>query len=286
MNLKTVETHKCFGGVQGVYTHPSREVSGEMEFSVYVPPHEKGDKRPVLFYLSGLTCTQDNVTSKGGFQRVASELGLVIVCPDTSPRGCGFEGEEEAYDFGSGAGFYLDATREPWSKTYRMYSYVVKELPALIAEHFPVDLARAGIFGHSMGGHGALTIGLKHPEQFKTISAFSPIVAPSKVPWGQKAFAGYLGDNEADWQTYDAEALIRAGHKSPHEILIDQGTNDPFLAEQLHPELFDRACLQHEQPLKLRLQEGYDHSYFFISSFMQDHLHHHATLLGKSQTAK
>jgi S-formylglutathione hydrolase len=279
MTITTKEQHRAFGGVQGVYTHNSGTVAGEMEFSVFVPPHKEEAKLPVLFYLSGLTCTQDNVTSKGGFQRVASELGLVIVCPDTSPRGCGFAGEDEAYDFGTGAGFYLDALREPWSASYKMHSYVVDELPALIAEKFPVDLSRAGIFGHSMGGHGALTIGLKHPDRFKTISAFAPIIAPSKVPWGQKAFRGYLGDDEAHWQQYDAEALIRAGHKSTHEILIDQGTSDPFLAEQLHPELFERACASHDQPVKIRLQEGYDHSYFFISTFMADHLRHHAALL-------
>ncbi len=279
MSIKTKEKHKAFDGVQGIYTHPSSVISGEMELSVFVPPHEKGAKLPVLYYLSGLTCTQDNVTSKGGFQRVAAELGLVIVCPDTSPRGTGYPGEDDDYDFGSGAGFYVDATREPWGATYKMNSYVVEELPALIAKYFPIDPERAGIFGHSMGGHGALTIGLKHPEQFKSISAFAPICAPSKVPWGQKAFVGYLGDNESDWQPYDAEALIRAGHKSRSEILIDQGCDDPFLRTQLHPELFERACASTGQALNLRLQKGYDHSYYFISTFMEDHLRHHAAQL-------
>ena len=280
MSIEEKEQHTSFGGVQGIYTHQSETVSGEMEFSVFVPPHEEGAKLPVLYYLSGLTCSQDNVTTKGGFQRVAAELGLVIVCPDTSPRGTRYKGEDDDYDFGAGAGFYVDATQEPWSATYKMYSYVVEELPVLIGANFPIDPARAGIFGHSMGGHGALTIGLKNPDQYKSISAFSPIVAPSKVPWGQKAFTGYLGDNESDWSQYDAEQLIRAGHKINSEILIDQGSSDPFLETQLQPELFDRACANTGQAVNIRLQPGYDHSYYFISSFMEDHIHHHAKILG------
>ena len=253
-----------------------------MEFSVFVPPHGKGVKLPVLYYLSGLTCTQDNVTTKGGFQRVAAELGLAIVCPDTSPRGTNYPSEDDAYDFGTGAGFYVDATREPWSASYKMYSYVTKELPALIARHFPIDPARSGIFGHSMGGHGALTIGLKNPEQYRSISAFSPIVAPSQVPWGQKALAGYLGDDRDSWAQYDATQLVRSGKTVEGKILIDQGTGDNFLTEQLKPEIFGEACKQAGQSVQIRLQEGYDHSYYFISTFMEDHLRHHAGLLDVS----
>ena len=233
----------------------------------------------MLYYLSGLTCTQDNVTTKGGFQRVAAALGMVIVCPDTSPRGTDYPGQDEAYDFGAGAGFYVDATVEPWSATYKMYSYVIEELPALIEEHFPVDRDRAGIFGHSMGGHGALTIGLKNPGKFCSISAFAPIVAPSQVPWGQKALSGYLGDDRASWNAYDAVELINSGRKTNGPILIDQGLGDNFYKEQLKPELFGEACEKAGQDVQIRLQEGYDHSYYFISTFMEDHLRHHAKLL-------
>ncbi len=283
MPFKLKEAHLSFGGTQGVYTHTSSAVSGEMELSVYVPPQadtlNTGEKLPVLFYLSGLTCTQENVTGKGGFQQTAAELGLIIVCPDTSPRCTGYAGEDDDYDFGSGAGFYLNATESPWSETYKMYDYIVDELPALIAENFPIDTDRMGVFGHSMGGHGALTIGLRNPDLFKSISAFSPIVAPSLVPWGQKAFTGYLGKNTDAWAEYDATALMKAGHRSAAEILIDQGTADPFLAEHLQPELFAEACVKANQPLQVRMQAGYDHSYFFISSFMADHLQHHAKTL-------
>lgn len=280
MSIETKEQHQSFGGTQGVYTHHSDSVSGDMEFSVYVPPQAKnGVKVPVLYYLSGLTCTQDNVTSKGGFQRVASELGLVIVCPDTSPRGNNYPGEDEDYDFGSGAGFYLDATRDPWSATYRMNRYVVEELPKLIGEIFPVNPAKSGIFGHSMGGHGALTIGLKNPNQYRSISAFSPIVAPSKVPWGKKALMGYLGDDPQSWKSYDAVELIKSGCSAEASILIDQGLGDPFYKEQLKPELFGEACREAGQAVEIRLHDGYDHSYFFISTFMEDHLRHHASIL-------
>jgi S-formylglutathione hydrolase len=279
MTIETKETHKCFGGVQGVYRHASTAVSGTMELSVFVPPAAEAGPCPVLFYLSGLTCTQENVTTKGGFQRVASELGLVIVCPDTSPRGTGYPGEDDSYDFGSGAGFYVDATQAPWSATYRMYSYVVDELPRVVAANFPADLSRAGICGHSMGGHGALTIGLRHPDKFRSISAFAPIVAPSQVPWGEKAFTGYLGDNREAWKAHDAVELIKAGRRAEQTILIDQGLADPFYEKQLKPELFETACRAAGQPLELRRHEGYDHSYFFIATFMADHLRHHAAIL-------
>jgi len=281
MSIQTVEKHASFGGVQGIYTHTSDVVSGDMEFSVYVPPQAENGPLPVLYYLSGLTCSQDNVTTKGGFQKYAAEQGIIIVCPDTSPRGTDYSGEHDDYDFGSGAGFYVDATASPWSSTYQMYSYIVDELPALIAEHFPVDSHRCGIFGHSMGGHGALVIGLRNPDKFQSISAFSPIVVPTQVPWGQKAFEGYLADDPQQWSNYDATELIKTGHKVNRPILIDQGTADPFLTTQLQPELFEAACEKAGQALKLRMQPEYDHSYFFISSFMQDHIEHHAQLLSR-----
>jgi S-formylglutathione hydrolase len=277
--LNTIEEHASFGGVQGVYTHESEVVSGSMEFSVYVPPQAKRGPRPVLYYLSGLTCTQDNVTTKSGFQKYASEQGLTVVCPDTSPRGSDFPGEHENYDFGSGAGFYLDATASPWSSSYKMYSYIVEELPQIIAANFQVETGRSGIFGHSMGGHGALVIGFRNPDKYQSISAFAPIVAPMQVPWGQKAFTNYLGGDPETWRQYDAIELIKSGFKASGEILIDQGTADPFLNEQLRPELFEAVCQNAGQPVRIRRQEAYDHSYFFISSFMQDHIEHHAKIL-------
>lgn len=279
MKIETKERHSSFGGVQGVYSHHSDAVSGEMEFSVYTPPQAADAPVPVLFYLSGLTCSQDNVTTKSGFQRMAAELGLIIVCPDTSPRNTGYAGEDDDYDFGSGAGFYVDATTKPWSATYKMYSYILDELPKVIAEHFPAEASQAGIFGHSMGGHGALVIGLRNPDKFRSISAFSPIVAPMQVPWGIKAFSGYLGENRDDWEPYDATQLIASGHKSASKILIDQGLGDPFLNEQLRPKLFEKACQDAGQPVEIRLHDAYDHSYYFISSFMEDHLRHHAEVL-------
>ena len=275
MTIETKSKQKSFAGVQGVYTHASSSTQCEMEFSVYVPEHAAGEKFPVLFYLSGLTCTQDNVTTKSGFQRYASEYRVIIVCPDTSPRGTDFEGEHDNYDFGSGAGFYLNATQQPWSENYRMYDYIVDELPVLIAENFPIDTQRMGIFGHSMGGHGALTIGLKNPDKFKTISAFAPIVNPSNCPWGVKAFEGYLGSDTADWQQYDATCLIEQGAKSRHKILIDQGSADNFLEEQLKPEVFQVACQKAGQDLELRMQSGFDHSYYFIGSFIGEHIRFH-----------
>ena len=279
MSIKTKSEQKSFNGIQGVYSHSSSSVNCEMEFSVYVPEQTKNIKLPVLFYLSGLTCTQDNVTTKGGFQQFASEQGIVVVCPDTSPRGSNHLNEQDSYDFGSGAGFYLNATQEPWSKNYRMYDYIVKELPTLVENNFSIDITKMGIFGHSMGGHGALTIGLKHPELFKSISAFSPIVAPMQCPWGQKAFAGYLGDNQKNWEIYDATQLIKNGYFSKNPILIDQGDADNFLKEQLKPELFEIACKEKNQKLVLRIQPGFDHSYYFINSFMKDHIEFHSSNL-------
>jgi len=275
--MEKVSAAKSFGGTQGVYKHASETLSCDMKFAVYTP--EGKGPFPVVYWLSGLTCTEENFITKAGAQRAASELGIVVVAPDTSPRGEGVPDDPEgAYDFGLGAGFYLNATQEPWSKHYNMYDYVTKELPALIAQEFPVDKARAGIFGHSMGGHGAITIHLKNPAKFKTCSAFSPIVAPSQVPWGKKAFTNYLGPNEAAWAEYDATALV-AKQPSEAEILIDQGTADNFLKEQLKPEIFARAADEAGQNLILRLQDGYDHSYYFIASFMEEHLRWHAERL-------
>jgi len=268
---------KSFGGTQGVYSHASTALSCDMNFAVYLP--EGNGPFPVLYWLSGLTCTEENFITKAGAQRVASELGLVIVAPDTSPRGEGVPDDPEgAYDFGLGAGFYLNATQEPWSKHYKMYDYITQELPALIAKEFPVDAGRAGVFGHSMGGHGAMTIHLKNPDKFKTCSAFSPIVAPSQVPWGKKAFSNYLGSDESAWAEYDATALVAKG-ASKAEILIDQGAADNFLVEQLKPQLFANAASDTGQAYVLRMQNGYDHSYYFIASFIEDHLRWHAERL-------
>ena len=276
--LESVLEKRSFGGVQGVYKHESAECGGPMEFGVYVPPGE--GPFPVVYFLSGLTCTWANFTEKAGAQRVAAELGLIVVTPDTSPRGAGYPGEDESYDFGSGAGFYVDATEEPWSARYRMYSYVTQELPALIDEAFPTKgKSHRSVFGHSMGGHGALVIGLREPSAWRSISALSPIVAPSQVPWGHKAFGGYLGPDEEHWKAYDATELVRSRrHEAP--ILIDQGIADGFLLEQLRPELFESACRAAGQELSLRMHEGYDHSYYFIASFVEDHLRHHAKHLG------
>jgi len=277
MTISAKSEQKCFGGIQGVYTHPSDSTNCEMEFSVYLPEHREKETLPVLYYLSGLTCTQDNVTTKSGFQRYASEQQIIVVCPDTSPRGSDIPGEHDSYDFGSGAGFYLNATEAPWSKSYNMYDYIVSELPQLIEANFSVNPEKTGIFGHSMGGHGALTIGLRNSDKFQSISAFSPIVSPTNCPWGEKALSGYLGNNRDNWKKYDATELIKQGLKSENEILIDQGTADNFLEEQLKPHLFREACNQSGQKIKLRMQPGYDHSYYFISSFIQDHIRFHAT---------
>ena len=249
-----------------------------MTFSVFMPPNTKNPV-PVLYYLSGLTCTQENVTTKGGFQRYAAEHGVAVVCPDTSPRGAGYATEDDGYDFGAGAGFYVDATEAPWSGMYRMYSYITKELPTVIADKFSVDTSRASIFGHSMGGHGALTIALNNADAYKSVSAFAPIVAPSQCPWGEKALDGYLGSNRDAWKAHDAVELIKSGKTMNGAILIDQGTADPFLDEQLKPHLFTEACAAAGQSVDLRMQEGYDHSYYLMASFMEDHIRHHAKVL-------
>ncbi|HET8728997.1 MAG TPA: S-formylglutathione hydrolase [Alphaproteobacteria bacterium] len=276
--MQTLKEHKSFGGTQGVYRHVSAATGTEMEVAVYVPPQAKAGRVPVLTYLSGLTCTWENVVTKGGFQAYAAQHGLIVVAPDTSPRGTDYPGEHESYDFGSGAGFYVDATEKPWAGAYRMYSYITEDLPALVATHFPGDVKRQGIFGHSMGGHGALVAALRNGERYRSVSAFAPIAAPSQCPWGQKAFDGYLGPDRLAWRQYDATELVaRSGW--PTEILIDQGTKDEFLEEQLKPELFRAACDQAGVKLNLRMQDGYDHSYYFIASFMGDHVAHHAKLL-------
>lgn len=282
--MQALSENRAFGGVQGVYRHASSSTGTEMTFSVFVPPHEPGTTLPVVWYLSGLTCTHANVTEKGEFRRACAELGLIFVAPDTSPRGPDLKGNavpddaEGAYDFGLGAGFYVDATQPPFADHYRMWSYVTEELPALVAAGFPADMARQSIMGHSMGGHGALTIGLGLPGRFRAISAFAPIVAPGQVPWGRKALAGYLGQDKSIWRKHDAVALIEDGARVP-ELLVDQGGDDQFLAEQLKPDLLEKACRNAGIGLTLRLQPGYDHSYYFISTFMADHLHWHADRL-------
>ena len=276
MAITNVSRSKCFGGVQGVYSHESRETACVMRFGVFLPPQAEARKGPVLYWLSGLTCTEENFIVKAGAQRVAAELGLAIVVPDTSPRGLKIPGENESYDFGLGAGFYVDAVQPPWSRGYRMYSYVAKELRGLIESEFPVDPARTGIFGHSMGGHGALTLALKNPDIYKSVSAFAPISSPMRCPWGEKALTGYLGADRTLWRDYDASALVESrGWKGP-TLLVDQGTSDQFLESQLKPELLREACRRAGVSLDLRLQEGYDHSYFFIASFIEDHLRFHA----------
>jgi S-formylglutathione hydrolase len=278
--MELLEAHRCFGGSQQVWRHGSTATGTAMEFAIYLPPDaDDGRPRSVLFWLSGLTCTWANFTEKAGAQAHAAAHGLILVCPDTSPRGTDLPGEHDAYDFGSGAGFWIDATIEPWSRHYRMYSYVTDELPALIGRRFPADLDRKSLFGHSMGGHGALTIALKQPDRWRSVSAFAPIVAPSRVPWGRKAFTGYLGPDEAAWRLHDACALA-AGSSWRRPIIIDQGIADGFLETQLRPELFEQACADAGIPLALRRRDGYDHSYSFIATFIGDHVAHHAAALG------
>ncbi|MET3662876.1 S-formylglutathione hydrolase [Aquamicrobium ahrensii] len=276
--MKTVSTSKVHGGVQGVYSHASDSCACDMTFAVFVPPQASNEPLPVLWYLSGLTCTHANVMDKGEYRRMAAELGLMIVCPDTSPRGETVPDEKDNWQFGSGAGFYVDATEAPYAKNYRMYSYITEELPALIAANFPADIERQGIFGHSMGGHGALTIALKNPERFRSCSAFAPIAQPSTAGWSRPALEKYLGADEANWRAYDATLLIEDGNRFP-ELLVDQGTADGFLDEGLRPWLLEDACREASMALTLRMQEGYDHSYNFISTFMDDHLKWHAQRL-------
>jgi len=271
-----VSRNRCFGGMQGVYTHAAETTHCSMRFGVFMPPQAQSARVPVLYWLSGLTCTEDNFIVKAGAQRVAAELGVAIVVPDTSPRGLGYPGEADAYDFGLGAGFYVDATEAPWSEGYRMYSYVTNELPAYVERHFAVVAGRAGIFGHSMGGHGALTIALKNPGRYRSVSAFAPIASPMRCPWGEKALTGYLGSDRGRWREYDATALIAdRGWRGP-ALLVDQGTSDPFIESQLKPELLRQACEQAGVALDLRLRNGYDHSYFFIATFIEEHLRFHA----------
>ncbi len=276
--IETRSVHNCFGGRQGFYSHDSSACAGPMDFSVYVPPHEVGAKLPAVYFLSGLTCSDEVFAIKAGAQRVAAELGLVLIAPDTSPRHTGIQGAIEQWDFGEGAGFYVDATEAPWSTHFNMYSYVADELPKVITEHFPVDQQRSAIFGHSMGGHGALVIALQNPDRYRSVSAFAPIVAPTQVPWGHKAFSRFLGDDEKAWKKYDASDLV-ANHAFPSRILIDQGLDDGFLDEQLQPDRFVEACERSGQQLELRKHPGYDHGYFFIQTFIEDHLRHHAAAL-------
>ena len=273
--MKTVSETRSHGGTQGVYSHASEATGTEMTFAVFVPDHEQGATLPVLTYLSGLTCTHANVMEKGEYRAACAEHGIIFVAPDTSPRGDDVPDAADEYDFGKGAGFYVDATREPWAKHYRMRSYIEDELPALISQNFPVDPARQSITGHSMGGHGALTTALRNPDRFRSVSAFSPIVAPSQVPWGEKALGRYLGDDRASWREYDAVALIEDGAKPP-PMLVDQGTADNFLEQQLQTHRLIDACQSAGIDAQIRMLEGYDHSYFFISTFMAEHIAWHA----------
>jgi S-formylglutathione hydrolase len=289
MAITPISQHPCFGGTVGFYRHYSSACAGEMRFSVYLPPLQIGSSsspagsqaslaRPVLYFLSGLTCTEENFMVKAGAQQFAAAAGLILVAPDTSPRNTGIPGEDDDWDFGTGAGFYLNATVAPWSRHYRMYDYVVNELPAVIQANFPVLPERQGICGHSMGGHGALVCALRNPERYRSVSAFAPIAAPSQIAWGEKAFSRYLGENRADWLAYDASALV-SSHPFATEILIDQGLADPFLGNQLLPERFEQACAQVGQSLNLRRHPGYDHGYYFIATFIADHIRHHAQYL-------
>jgi S-formylglutathione hydrolase len=280
VTLEVVSENKSHGGRQLVVRHASRVTSTDMTFSIFLPPRaERGDRLPIVWYLSGLTCTHANVTEKGEYRAACAEHGLIFVAPDTSPRGEGVPDDPE-YDFGQGAGFYVDATEEPWSTNFRMRSYVTEELPSVVAAEFPIDIERQGITGHSMGGHGALTIALRNPERFRSISAFAPIVAPSQVPWGQKALGGYLGADRAAWRKHDAVSLVEDGARVP-ELLVDVGEADPFIEKELRPELLEGACAQAGIALTLRRQPGYDHSYYFISTFMGDHIAWHSERLRK-----
>ena len=278
MTLETLSEHACFGGVQGFYQHDSDETGTPMKFGAFVPEQAKRGPVPVLFFLAGLTCSEETFASKAGAQQHAAQHGLMLVTADTSPRNTGIEGADAAWDFGTAAGFYLDATEAPWSKHWRMGSYVTRELRRVVLERFAARDDRIGLFGHSMGGHGALTLALNNPGLYQSVSAFAPIAAPMQCPWGVKAFGGYLGEDRAAWARHDATELIQSGARVP-PLLIDQGLADKFLAEQLHPELFEAVCIKAGQPLTLRRHEGFDHSYYFISTFMADHIAHHAQQL-------
>lgn len=283
--MELLSEHFCFGGVQRFYQHTSTQLGLPAKFSVFLPPAalQTQTSVPVLLYLAGLTCTEETFMIKAGAQRVAALLGIALVCPDTSPRGAGISGESDAWDLGLGAGFYLDATQAPWSKHYRMQTYLHDELMPLLGNSLAIDTQKMGLFGHSMGGHGALTLALKYPGWAKSLSAFAPICAPSQCPWGEKAFTAYLGPDKSQWQAHDATALMlqRQSPLLESAILIDQGLSDKFLENQLHPKLFENACHTSRQKLTLRMHEAYDHGYYFISSFIEDHLRHHAEILKK-----
>ena len=280
MALDIVSQSRCFGGTQLIYQHQSTETATAMRFAAFIPPRADQRPVPVVWYLSGLTCTEENFTVKAGAQRIAAELGLLLIAPDTSPRGDGVPGDPAgSYDFGLGAGFYVDAMQEPWSRNYRMATYIERELPTLVKSELPADMTRQSIMGHSMGGHGALTIALRNQDRYASVSAFSPICSPMNCPWGEKALSGYLGGNKERWRRYDACALLEDG-AGLRELLVDQGDADQFLETQLKPQLLERACAKAGVPLRLRMHEGYDHSYFFISTFIEDHLRWHAQRLG------
>ena len=280
MGLTQHSQQRCFGGTQSVYSHVSSSCAGSMRFSVFRPDADPQRPLPVLYLLAGLTCNEETFMIKAGAQRLAAQYGLMLVAPDTSPRNTGIAGESDDWEFGAGAGFYLDATQAPWSAHFRMHSYVHAELPALLQTELGADPARQSLCGHSMGGHGALTLALKHPERYRSVSAFAPIVAPSEVPWGQKALPRYLGEERDSWTAYDSCALIDGGRRFPGSLLIDQGSEDPFVQTQLQPERLQHSCERAGQPLQLRMQTGYDHSYWFIQSFIADHLAFHAEALG------
>jgi S-formylglutathione hydrolase len=278
MELKRISRNKSFGGWTEFHSHLSKTCASEMRFSVFIPPQAQHGKVPVVYWLSGLSCSEENFMAKAGAQRVAAELGLMIVCPDTSPRGLNLPGDSDNWDFGVAAGFYVNATQAPWNNNYKMYDYVTQELPELIAAHFPADTRRESIFGHSMGGHGALVAALRQPGRYASVSAFAPIVAPTQCPWGEKAFTGYLGTDRSAWAEYDTNELVKKA-QGRQELFIDQGGDDKFLSEQLKPEILAKTCAQQSYPLKYRLQAGYDHSYYFIASFVEDHLRYHAAHL-------
>jgi S-formylglutathione hydrolase len=286
MNAQPYETlseHRAFGGIVGFHRHTAETTRCSMRFAVFTPPQATRARVPILYYLAGLTCTEETFMIKAGAQRAAAQLGLMLVAPDTSPRGVPLPGDSDSWDFGVGAGFYLDATEEPWARHYRMYSYVTRELPDLVEAHFPADAGRRGIFGHSMGGHGALTVALKNPARYQSVSAFAPIAAPRQCPWGQKAFSNYLGPDQGQWAEYDATELVLRLTDGPRRppMLVDQGMSDQFLERQLYPHLLEEACARVGQRLTLRRQAGYDHGYYFVSTFIEDHLRHHARCLGQ-----